>query len=111
MCAADVVVHTSVKPEPFGIVVLEAMALGRPLIAAAAGGPLEVVSDGEDAILIEPGDPEKLATAIRDLLANEEKRIRIGEAGAVTAAGYTPQRFAEQVTRVLDALHRQVVGT
>ena len=51
----DVVVHTSTSPEPFGIVLLEAMLLGKPLITTTIGGPAEIVLDGETGLLVDPG--------------------------------------------------------
>jgi glycosyltransferase involved in cell wall biosynthesis len=104
MCASDIVVHCSTKPEPFGIVVLEALALGRPLIASASGGPLEVVDDGVDGILIEPGSSRLLADAIASLLADDEKRVSLAAHGVLKASRYTPARFAGEVTNALDAL-------
>ena len=54
--AADVVVHASIEPEPCGMVVLEGMAARRPVIAARAGGPIELIRQGIDGMLVEPGD-------------------------------------------------------
>src|SRR5262249_51653791 len=53
--AVDVVVHASVTPEPFGRVLIEAMALGKPVVASAAGGVLEIVDDGRSGFLVPPG--------------------------------------------------------
>lgn len=62
--AADVVVHSSVYPEPFGRVVVEGMLAGRPVIASNAGGVPELVVDGETGILVPPDDPAALAAAL-----------------------------------------------
>jgi glycosyltransferase involved in cell wall biosynthesis len=80
MGAMDVVVHSSVTPEPFGRVLIEAMALGRPLIAPREGGPLELVVDGESGLLVPPRDPDALADAIVQLLADPERRRAMGRA-------------------------------
>lgn len=77
----DVVVHASTLPEPYGNVVIEAMASRRPLVAAAAGGVLELVEHGRTGLLVAPGDPEALAKAIARLLRSPEERHRLADAG------------------------------
>jgi glycosyltransferase involved in cell wall biosynthesis len=62
--AMNIVVHASIAPEPFGMVVPEAMAASRPVIASKAGGPLEVVDHGIDGLLFEPGNTEALTEAV-----------------------------------------------
>lgn len=79
--AMDVAIHASTNPEPFGRVLIEAMALGRPMIAPREGGPLEIVVDGETGILVAPRDPDALATAIDRLVGDPALRRRMGEAG------------------------------
>jgi glycosyltransferase involved in cell wall biosynthesis len=61
---SDVVVHASTKPEAFGRVVIEAQAMGRPVIAADLGGPVETVRHGETGWRVRPNDPDALAAAI-----------------------------------------------
>jgi len=78
MAACDLFVHTSVSPEPFGIVLLEAMAVERPVIASAEGGPCEIIDDGETGILVPPGDPEALAQACISLLQDPCRRQAMG---------------------------------
>jgi glycosyltransferase involved in cell wall biosynthesis len=80
VCAVDAVVHCSVAPEPFGRVVVEAMLLGRPLVAAAAGGVLELVHDGRTGLLTEPADAPALARAVRSLLENPDRAQALGRA-------------------------------
>lgn len=81
LAAMDVFVHASVRPEPFGIVVIEALAAGRPVIATAAGGVLEIIDRPEAGVLVPPGDVEALAQAMLALLGNRQRRVRLGEAG------------------------------
>lgn len=80
MAAMNVVVHASVEPEPFGIVITEAMALGKPVIASAHGGPLDIVEDGVTGFLTEPGEPAALARRVVDLLGSPAVAARLGEA-------------------------------
>ncbi|MEK7397786.1 MAG: glycosyltransferase [Candidatus Poribacteria bacterium] len=68
----DILVHASIKPEPFGRVVLEAMAVGVPVVAAAAGGILELIDDGINGFLYTPGDVGQMAEKVRILLADDE---------------------------------------
>ncbi len=81
MQLCDIVVHTSIAPEPFGRVIVEAMLAGRPVIAAAAGGAPEIVDDGRSGMLIPPGDPRALAAAIRRLLDEPRLALQLAEAG------------------------------
>jgi glycosyltransferase involved in cell wall biosynthesis len=104
MCACDIVVHASIEPEPFGIVILEALALGRPLIASRSGGPLEILTQGVDAILVEPGNVAALAGAIRELLDNDDVRLRLSKAGPTTAMQFTPARLAKTIDEAIESL-------
>ncbi len=83
--AMDVVVHASITPEPFGMVVPEAMAAGRAVIAADAGGPREVVTHGVDGLRVPPGDVEALADAIAWLAGNARLRAALGDRARQTA--------------------------
>ena len=78
--ALDILVHTSIKAEPFGRVLLEGMALGRPVIATKIGGPLEIIEDCVSGYLVPPNDPATLARAIDVLLDDPELRKKIGDA-------------------------------
>lgn len=81
MSGADVVVHAATRPEPLGNVVLEAMGTGRPIIASRSKGPEETVTDGVTGILTAPGDHQELASAMSSLLADPDRRRRMGAAG------------------------------
>lgn len=87
--ALDIVVHASTEPEPFGLVIIEAMACGRPVIVADAGGPREIITDGLDALTHAPGDAAGLAARIAQLARDPDARRRMGHAGRQTAE----QRF------------------
>jgi glycosyltransferase involved in cell wall biosynthesis len=102
MRAADVVVHTSVYPEPFGRVILEGMLAGRPVIATRAGGVEEIVTDGVTGILVPPDDAPSLARAVVALRADPERAAAIAARGAAHAR----ERFsvASMLRGVEDAL-------
>lgn len=93
----DVVVHSSVLPEPFGQVVTEAMAAGLPVVAADAGGPSLIVADGVDGLLTPPGDVEALAAALVRLAGDPALRARLGEAGRRRARDFSADAAAAQV--------------
>lgn len=78
MSEMDIVVHTSIEPEPLGRVIVEAMLLSKPVIATAMGGPLEYIKDGENGFLIQPNDPEMLSEKIKDVLSDKELCERVG---------------------------------
>jgi glycosyltransferase involved in cell wall biosynthesis len=76
---ADLVVHASTEPEAFGRVVIEAQAMGRPVIAADLGGPVETVEHGVTGWRVQPGDPAALAAAIEHVLAlTQDQRHALG---------------------------------
>lgn len=81
MAACTVVVHASTRPEPFGRVLLEALSLGKPLVATDAGGPREVVEPEVDGVLVPPGDAPALARAVTRLMKDPELQQRLGRAG------------------------------
>jgi glycosyltransferase involved in cell wall biosynthesis len=77
----DVVTHTSIHPEPFGIVTLEAMSRSKPLVSTTIGGPAEVVVNGESGLLVDPGKPEDLAAAVDRFLGDPEYARLTGKRG------------------------------
>jgi glycosyltransferase involved in cell wall biosynthesis len=102
LAASDVVVLPSVR-EQFGQVLVEGMACGRPAIAVAAHGPLEIVDDGETGWLVPPDDPSALAAALVEAVADPAERARRGaRAAEVAAARYAWPALAERVVAVYD---------
>ncbi|QPF75096.1 glycosyltransferase family 4 protein [Roseateles sp. DAIF2] len=79
--AVDIALVPSTEPEPFGMVAIEAMRAGKPVVASAHGGLLEIVKDGATGFLVPPSDPQALAAAIETLAANPELRRQFGDAG------------------------------
>ena len=93
--------------EGFGIVFLEAMTAGLPVVACRAAAVPEVVLDGRTGVLVPPRDPEALAGALVATLAEPGRARALGEEGRRWAAGFTPERVAQ---RFLEAVHSLVEG-
>jgi glycosyltransferase involved in cell wall biosynthesis len=83
--ALDIVVHASTSPEPFGLVIAEAMACGRAVIVSSGGGAAELITPGVDALTHTPGDDRELAARIAALAADPPMRDRLGRAARATA--------------------------
>ena len=95
MRAMDVVVHAS-DAEPFGIVVIEAMAMGKPTIATATAGPTEIITDGVDGLLWPPGDVAALSAAVLRAL-DGPAAAALAAAGRRRAADFDVRRYARSV--------------
>jgi glycosyltransferase involved in cell wall biosynthesis len=107
MRSLDIVVHASTEPEPFGMVIIEGMACGKPVVASQGGGAAELFVDGENALAHSPGEPDELARQIERLSRDVELRSRLGAAGRTTVERhYHGKRLASEL---LD-LYRDVVG-
>ena len=105
LAVADVVVHTAVEPEPFGMVLVEAMAWGKVVIASDSGGPREIVRHGETGLLVPPNDPALLARALVRLIEDSELRDRMGKAGA---ARFEEAFLASRMTRELHQVYEEI---
>jgi glycosyltransferase involved in cell wall biosynthesis len=81
MRAMDVIVHSSTAPEPFGRVVVEGMLAGRPVVASAAGGVLEIIEHGKTGWLYEPGNAASLAETLRNVLEYTDQTAMIAACG------------------------------
>jgi glycosyltransferase involved in cell wall biosynthesis len=100
--AADVVVFPVRWDEPWGLVPLEAMAVGRPVVATGRGGSGEYLADRRNCLLFEPSDAAGLAGAVTELAADYELRGQLVVAGFETAARFSERAFNEQVERALE---------
>lgn len=98
---ASVVAVPSLWPEPFGLVGIEALAAGRPVIASATGGIEDWLDDGISGLCVTPGDVEELALALNELLADTERQRTMGAAGREAVnRRFSPERH---VAGILDA--------
>jgi glycosyltransferase involved in cell wall biosynthesis len=105
MRASDIVVLPS-PAEPFGLVLAEAMSRGIPVVAAAAGGPLEIVDSGSGRLFV-PGNADDLAGHLRELVAEPLSRARLGAGGASRwSQHFSLQRMAREVSAVYAELSR-----
>ncbi len=111
MADADVLVLPSVSPEPFGLTVIEAMASACPVVATAAGGPLDTVVDGETGRLVKPGDSALLAEAILEIIEDRPRAIHMGQAGRLRACErFTIERLVSDMSAIFDELRPTVRG-
>ena len=102
----DVLLHTSLMPEPFGQVVVQGMARGRIVVAADSGGPAEVITSGRNGLLYRTGDQADLTRTLEHVAAGGPQLAAIRQDAVGTAHHYHPKRTAERLQRGLD----RVVG-
>lgn len=105
---ADIFCAPSTGFESQGIVLLEAMAAGRPIVASGIAGYASVITDGQQGILVPPGDHASLAVALARLLGDDELRRRMGEAGRSTARNYDWANVAGRVLSLYEEVTYQV---
>lgn len=103
--AADAVVFAPLWEEGFGLVPLEAMACGTPVVASPTGGATEFLVDGENCLIFEGGNPESLARVLRRLAADPGLRRKLVDGGLATAARYD----TDQLVAELEALHKRAL--
>ena len=86
--------------ESFGLVALEAMACGVPVVATTAGGLKEIVAEGESGLLVRPGDSRSLAEALLALLTNEPMRLRLAEGAWRRAQVFSLERRSHELLQL-----------
>lgn len=103
--ALDLMVHSAIEPEPFGRVLVEAMVQATPVLAAHAGGPLEILTDGSDGFLRDPRDLSAVRDVIRWCYHHRGEAHEIGRRGQRTAHDrFSPSTHAVSVSAVYDAV-------
>lgn len=99
----DVCVHTSIEPEPFGLVILEAMLNAVPMIAANTGAPKEIITDKINGYIVDPHNPAELSDTILTLLGNTQLRLNIGNKGReYVQKNHRTTDFAHSIEQVYD---------
>jgi glycosyltransferase involved in cell wall biosynthesis len=104
LATTDIAVHASRRPEPLGLVVPEAMALSRPVVATRTRGPEEVIDPGRTGLLVPPDDDRALAAALGCLIDDPDGARAMGEAAAAEiAAHWSAPAMAEGFARLMGA--------
>ena len=101
--ALDIVVHASFG-EPFGLVLIEAMALAKPLVATDEGGPSEIVEDGISGLLVRSRDPHALAGAVRRIVNEAGLAERLSTGARARADTFTETKMAAGIAALLDGV-------
>lgn len=105
MAAMDVVAHASTEPEPFGMVLIEAMSLGKPVVATRGGGPDDIVVPGQTGTLVARGDVSAMAQAIFRLLENPREAEAMGARGRDRVeSAFSTTLYATKTMRLYDQL-------
>lgn len=99
----DILIVPSLK-EPFGRVIIEAMQLSLPVIASNIDGPAEIIENGKDGILFNPGDSKDLARAIKFLINNPQERYQMGLAGREKQKLFSGEIFIEKLEKIYNSL-------
>ncbi len=102
----DIFVLSSLN-EGMGRVLVEAMALGKPIVASDIGGIPDLVTHGRNGFLVTPKNPEQLANYIQILLEDKEKREKMGQAGKETAVNFSKEIMVERITELYKELITQ----
>ena len=105
MRALDIVVHASTDPEPFGLVIAEAMACRKPVVVSRAGGASELIEPGVNALAFTPGDAAELARCIEELAGDANLRERLGRAGrSMAEQRFHRRRMVSELTPIYESL-------
>lgn len=105
MAACNLVAHTSTAAEPFGRVIVEGMLCGRPVVAAKAGGAIELVEHGVNGFLVTPGKPDELAQVITSCLKEPENTATIAHnAQAIARQRFDVTTINQQIAELLNKL-------
>jgi glycosyltransferase involved in cell wall biosynthesis len=106
LALSDIVVHSSSEPEPFGRVIVEAMLAGKPVIATAAGGPLDIIEDQVTGLLAPIKDSAAMARALGQLLENKAEARAMGQRARESAQ----RRFSiKQHIAAIQGLYEEIL--
>jgi glycosyltransferase involved in cell wall biosynthesis len=104
----DVLVNPSIHPEGLGQVIIEAMMTGKPVIASASGGPVDLIEDGRTGRLVPPGDGAALAGALDEMLRDPPKAAAMGRLGRERAV----ERYdIRKTARAVERIYEKVLAT
>ncbi len=107
IAASDICVYSAVEPEGLGMVILEAMAQGKPVIASAIGGARELVRENETGLRVPPRDADALARALSRLIQDRDEARRMGAAGrARMVSEFSMQNQVARYQEIYDALQK-----
>ncbi|MHA1829480.1 MAG: glycosyltransferase family 4 protein [Candidatus Heimdallarchaeaceae archaeon] len=105
--ALDILVHSSIRPEPFGRVIIEAMSLGKPVIATNIGGPSEIIENEISGVLVPPQDVITLSCKIIELMNDHFMREQIGQrAKKRVIKEFNIWKYSEKVTSIYNSLYQ-----
>jgi len=106
MAAGDIVVHTRLDAEPCSMVIIEAMSMGRPVVATRTGGTSELIEHGVEGLLVPPGSPVMLAKALKTLLDNKKTMEELGQrAQAKARTRFSVDRVCREVEQIYAELY------
>ena len=112
LAQADVAVLSSSSPEPFGRVIIEAMAIGTPVVATAAGGVLDIIRDGENGLLVPRRNPEAMAAAILRLAAEPDLAARLRSSGRQTVeADFSIDTHVRRISSIYEEILDRMGGS
>lgn len=101
---SDIVVHASIKPEAFGLVIVEAMSFGKPVIVSDLGAPREILEDGAGGFIVNPHDTEFLAGKIMLLLKDRKLYDRFAQINRILAEEYSLKAYIQRIEELYEQL-------
>ena len=108
MRCVDVVVHTSIHPEPFGRVIVEGMLQNRPVVATRGGGVDEIIEDGKTGVLIQSGSAEALSDAVTRLITDKDYYRTIAKSALTeTSNKFSIDSTIHRLSNIFDAVSRK----
>ncbi|WP_373231264.1 glycosyltransferase family 4 protein [Cohnella sp.] len=100
----DILTHCSIGIEPFGMIIVEGLALGKAVIASKAGGPLEIIKDGENGLLVPPDNVAHLSFAILKLIEDRDYYNVLCKAGVKRAKAFSTERLSDNMAEFIESL-------